>query len=207
MLYNRKTKLKMQMAILYAFANLTLIGREILFLDVFLSGNGFTNSEYLFFSSFSTYTFLMTALAYQLFILDLTYVTRQARFIEDSTEAAKLRKHDQCWKYAVGVLIVMCIITFITDFCIEQNESTTNQLDRGVIIISYIIVGLVFFVFSYRLLTEIKRNLHGPVAIRNARKVRIVLFVFLFAIIYRIVFNVAYITSGSKMCDFNNRHP
>ena len=68
----------------------------------------------------------MTALAYQLFILDLTYVTRQARFIEDSAEAAKLRKHDQCWKYAVGVLIVMCIIIFITDFCIEKNEKTTN---------------------------------------------------------------------------------
>lgn len=64
MLYNRKTKSKMQMAILYAFANMTLLGREILFLDVFLSGTGFTNSEYLFFSSFSTYTFLMTALAY-----------------------------------------------------------------------------------------------------------------------------------------------
>ena len=72
---------------------------------------------------------------------------------------------------------------------------------------SYTIVGLVFFVFSYRLLTEIKRNLHGPVAIRNARKVRLVLFVFLFAIIYRIVFNIAYITAGSKMCDFNEKNP
>ena len=101
----------------------------------------------------------------------------------------------------------MCIVIFITDFCIERKRSATNQLNRGVIIMSYSIVGLVFFVFSYRLLTEIKRSLHGPVAIRNARKVRIVLFVFMFAIIYRIIYNVAYLAAGSKMCDFNNRNP
>ena len=56
-----------------------MIGREIFFSDVFAH---YSNNTYLFFSSFSTYAFLMTALAYQIFILEITHITRKARFIE-----------------------------------------------------------------------------------------------------------------------------
>ena len=64
--------------ILYALANLTLIGRIILFADVFRKSPGYKDAVYLFFSSLSIYTYLMTGLAYLLFvILELTYKFEQ----------------------------------------------------------------------------------------------------------------------------------
>ena len=95
------------------------IGRVFLFLDVFAH---YGNNTYLFFSSFSTYTFLMTALAYQLFILDITYITRKARFIEGCQAANKLKKHDQNWKYVVYGLIALAVVTFFVDYFIQMNK-------------------------------------------------------------------------------------
>ena len=96
-----------------------VLGRLILFTDALAS---YGSKAYLFFSSFSTYTFLMTALAYQLFILDITYITRKVRFIEDCQAANKLKKHDKYWKYVVYGLIVTTILVFCVDYIVEQSE-------------------------------------------------------------------------------------
>ena len=117
MLMNRRTKSKVQLAILYSFAILTLLGRIILFLDVFFDWN---DKMYLLFGSFSTYLFLMTALSYQLFILDITYVTRKARII-DAAKETQLMKYDTYWKRFVGVLIFLCFVIFIVDYFIESS--------------------------------------------------------------------------------------
>lgn len=82
----------MQLAMLYTFADLTLLGRVMLFSDGY---RPISNATYLFFSGFSAYTFLMTALAYQLFTLDITNLTRKMRFIEESKQAENVLKHDK----------------------------------------------------------------------------------------------------------------
>ena len=71
MLKIAKTKAKKQLAVLYVPANMTLIGRILLFLDVFVA---YGDRTYLLFSSFSTYMFLITALAYIPFLHDMTRV-------------------------------------------------------------------------------------------------------------------------------------
>ena len=87
-------KSKVQLSVLYFFANLTLlgkyfsitlnqifhvcIGRLVLFLDAFKT---LSHALYLFFASFSTYSFLTTVLAYILFTLDQTNVTRKVHLI------------------------------------------------------------------------------------------------------------------------------
>ena len=87
----------------------------ILFVDAFAH---YSDQTYLFFSTFSTYTFLMTALAYQLFVLDITYVTRSVRFVAGSYEATKMAKRDKSWKFLVKLLIVSCAVIFVIDYCI-----------------------------------------------------------------------------------------
>ena len=78
-------------------------------MDVFVD---YRNGSYLFFSSFSTYTLLCTALSYQLFILDITYVTRKVRFLENSQTAELLLKHDKYWRYAVISSIIGLSLIF-----------------------------------------------------------------------------------------------
>ena len=58
-------------------------------MDVFF---GYKDAVYLFFSSLSTYSFLMTALAYQLLLTEILLVAHQTHFAENSELAAtKLR--------------------------------------------------------------------------------------------------------------------
>ena len=65
----------------------------------------------------------MTALAYQLFILDITFITRKVRYIDDCQTANILQKHDQYWKYVVYGLILVTVICFFTDYFIEMNNT------------------------------------------------------------------------------------
>ena len=129
------------------------------------------------------------------------------RFVEDCQAADKLKKHDTYWKNAVYGLIAITIIVFCVDYGIEMGESV-NQLNRGLIIASYVIVGFVFVFFSIRLLKEIHRNLHGQYAIKNARRVNTVMYIFICSIVYRILFNTAYLSIGDgSMCMFSGNHP
>ena len=53
-----------------------------------------------------------------------------------------------------------------------------------------------------------KYNLQGTYrADNNARKVRIVLIVFILAITYRIIFNICYLSLDYEMCKFAENHP
>ena len=70
------------------------------------------------------------------------------------------------------------------------------------IITSYFIVGGIFVFFSARLLKEIKRSFHKEYAEKNAKSVKVSLYFFSFSIIYRVVFNLAYIIAGDNMCHF-----
>ena len=116
-------------------------------------------------------------------------------------------KYDTYWKRFVGVLISLCFLIFLVDYIIESDEDVVNQLYRPLIIGWYALVGIIFIYFSHRLLTEIKHNLHGPFAAKNAMRVKIVLSVFSIAIIYRVIFNTAYLCVNSKMCRFAMNNP
>ena len=79
-------------------------------------------ATYLFFASFSTYAFLMTTLAYQLFTLDITNLTRKVRIIEKSKQAENVLKHDKHWKYVVFGLIIVLLLAFSIDYAIEVGK-------------------------------------------------------------------------------------
>lgn len=136
-------------------------------MDVFI---GFKDAVYLFFSSFSTYTFLMTALAYQLFVLDITCVSHQAHFTENSELASRKQKCDGYLKCSVYGLILASILIFAVDFSIE-NTVAVNQLNRGTIIGAYTIVAVVFIIFSVRLLRAMKNFPDGMITNKHTRKV------------------------------------
>ena len=90
MLSVSKTKAKMQLVCLYIPANLTLFGRVLLFLDIIVE---YDDRAYLFFSSFSTYMFLITALAYIPFVHDMTRVMQTVHMQETGEEVTKITKH------------------------------------------------------------------------------------------------------------------
>ncbi len=93
----------------------------------------------------------MTALSYQLFILDLTYFTRKARFVEDAEETRQM-KMDSYWKVFVTILIILSAIIFTVDYVVEMKEDVVNQLYRPLIIGWYTLVGTIFIFLAKRVL-------------------------------------------------------
>ena len=141
----------------------------MLFIDVIVD---YRQNAYLFFSSLSTYLFLATALAYQLLILKITFLSRKVFLLDGSQEDHKLKRHNTYWRWAVISLIIAIILTFLIDFFVEQgNSETTNQLNRGCIIVCYLCVGTVFIYFSCRLLNIMTKNLQGYYDVKHTRKV------------------------------------
>ena len=137
-------------------------------MDVFI---GYGDSFYLFFSSFSTYAFLMTALAYQLFVLDITLFSHQAHFTENSELASRKRKCDGYLKCAVYGLILGCVLIFTVDFIIENGNKVVNQLNRSTIIVAYTLVAIVFIFFSVCLLRVMRTFPDGMITTKHTRKV------------------------------------
>ena len=106
------------------------LGRLVFFMDVFsVHGPGtnlYGDNTYLFFSTLSTYLLLMTALAYQMFVLDREYHTSKVRYNENSQNYFKLVKHVYQWKWVVASLMVLCALVFIIDYAIEFSGDTVN---------------------------------------------------------------------------------
>ena len=151
------------------FCLLCAIGRVLLFIDVFAD---YSQKTYLFFSTLSTYLFLATALAYQLLVLQITFVSRKVFLIEGSHEDERLRKHNTFWRRSVGGLILAVMLAYIIDFIVEQgNGYSVNQLNRGTIIGCYGFVGIVFIYFSCRLTDTLTTKLQGFYDVKYTRKV------------------------------------
>ena len=91
-----------------------------MFLDVWAS---YKDPAYLFFSTFSTYMFLITALAYIPIVHDMSLAMRKAHALESSEEANRIAKHYKYRQISVISLVVFCIASFLIDYFIEVHKS------------------------------------------------------------------------------------
>ena len=97
-------------------------------------------------------------------------MARSVHVVEGSDEAERMAKHDKFRKNIVKFSIGLCAIIFAVDYGLEYGSSV-NQLNRTVSMLTFAVVGVIFFVFSYRLLRQIKTNLHGELADKNSTRV------------------------------------
>ena len=140
--------------ILYALANITLIGRIILFSDVFKKFPGYSDAIYLLFASLSIYTYLMTGLAYLLYvILELTYKFEQIHTMNRGRK--QTRNCEKFLRFMLVAIPIIFLVSYIVQLIVYNNINSPN---RVLALILYFIVGVIFIVLTCRLFTQMNKS-------------------------------------------------
>ena len=142
------------MVLFYVMADVTIICRTLYFADIWAN---FPNSVYLFLSSFPVYANLLCGYAYTLFVMDTMYTLQTIRADRAMQSVKEIQLRSKLVTLFVYALMVLTLLVFIIDFCIEEGK-VVNQLNRLVISISYGVAGIVVGYFSIYFTVEVRRE-------------------------------------------------